>query len=233
MSQRNSQGSNAPRKKVVRKNKKKKIDRSSLIILITLIVIGIPCIIVGYELIHAQLGTHSPVIGNRYENDLSHEISKDQLTSVEDSMKSIGSVEDVEVNLATTTLRIYLNYEDNATKEDIEAGVNQAYEKLGSILDMTTYFSQASGEKMYDLEIHGYNNVEFASKDDGSYIYYILNKSSSMEAPHVQLVSEPLDPELAASLREEPEEETESSEGDVSLGSEEVVTPTPSAESEE
>jgi hypothetical protein len=55
-------------------------------------------------------------------------------------------------------------------------------------------------KKMYDVEVHAYNLEE--NRDSEEFVYVIVNKSSSMEAPIARLVSEPLDPELAAQLLE-------------------------------
>lgn len=226
----------APVKKVVRKGKKRKIDRASLIIIIGVIIFAIPCIIVGYELIHAQLGTHSPVIGSRFDNDLDPAITDDQVASIESAVSNLSGVEDATVELRTATLRIYLDVNDSTSAETAEALAQQAYDTVGSILDINTYFAQNNGMKMYDLEIHVYNNIDLADSDD--YMYVILNKSSSMDQPRVQLVSEPLDAELAQALEDgtynqEPSESTVNDDGTVTVsGSEEVVEPSEDEQSD-
>ena len=207
------------KKKVVRKGKKKKIDKASLIILVTVIVLGIPAIIVGYELISAQLGTHSPVIGERFDNDLNPKIDKDQLESVKSAVSSIDGVDNATVECATSTLRIYLDCSDSSDDATIKDAVNQAYGKVTSTLDVGTYFTLQGETKMYDIEIHAYNNIDYSKEGSSNqYIYYILNKSSSMEEPYVQLVSQPLNPELAQSLREDDLPEEGSDEGDMTVG---------------
>lgn len=216
-----SNRSTKPNKKVVRTGKKRKIDKASLIILITIIVLGIPALIVGYELISAQLGTHSPVNGSRFDGDLTPEISKDQLKTIENNISNITGVDSASIELATSTLRVYLDCEDSLDDAGIESAVNDAYSQVTSILDVGSYFTLQDDKKMYDIEIHGYNNIDFAEDNSSNtYIYYILNKSSSMEQPHIQLVSQPLDAELAESLRngDEAEAEVNSSEGDMTVG---------------
>ena len=219
-----------PAKKVVRNGKKRKIDRASLIIIIGVIVFAIPCIIVGYELIHAQLGTHSPVIGSRFDNDLDPQITNDQINSIESAVSSLSGVEEATVELRTATLRVYLDVDDSTSAEGATSLAEQAYSSVGSVLDMNTYFSQNNGMKMYDLEIHVYNDLDLADSDN--YVYVILNKSSSMEEPRVQTVSEPLDAELAHSLadgtyNQEPSENSVNEDGTVTVGgSEEVIEPT-------
>jgi hypothetical protein len=72
--------------------------------------------------------------------------------------------------------------------------------KLIEVCDASVYFTQTASKKMYDVEVHAYNLEE--NRDSDEFVYVIVNKSSSMEAPIARLVSEPLDPELAAQLLE-------------------------------
>ena len=57
---------------------------------------------------------------------------------------------------------------------------------------------------MYDLSINVYNYI--ASDNDGM-MYYILTKNSNMEKFSIQLVSDPVDEQLAKELRGELEVE--------------------------
>ena len=54
---------------------------------------------------------------------------------------------------------------------------------------------------MYDLEVHVYNNVDKSGTED--YVYVIRSKNSGMEQAATQVVSKPLDAELAQQLRDE------------------------------
>ena len=86
------------------------------------------------------------------------------------------------------------------TPEVAEQIAYQAYDKLIEVCDASVYFTQTASKKMYDVEVHAYNLEE--NRDSDEFVYVIVNKSSSMEAPIARLVSEPLDPELAAQLLE-------------------------------
>lgn len=54
---------------------------------------------------------------------------------------------------------------------------------------------------MYDLEVHVYNNIDKSGA--GDYVYVIRSKNSGMEQAATQVVSKPLDAELAQQLRDE------------------------------
>jgi hypothetical protein len=56
---------------------------------------------------------------------------------------------------------------------------------------------------MYDLEIHVFNLDKNRDSDD--FVYVIMTKTSGMETASTQLVSEPIDPELAQQLRDDVE----------------------------
>jgi hypothetical protein len=56
---------------------------------------------------------------------------------------------------------------------------------------------------MYDMEIHVYNTDENTESD--SFVYVIETKTSNMASPKRQLVSEPIDAELAQQLRDDVE----------------------------
>ena len=63
----------------------------------------------------------------------------------------------------------------------------------------TPEYADEYKKKMYDLEVHVFNQ----NKDtENNFVYVIETKTSSMEAPVIQLVSEPIDAELAESLRQ-------------------------------
>ncbi len=178
--------------------KKGKLDLSSWIIIVGLIIIAIPCIAFAYILLSAQSATGSVITGDRFTGDLDPAITEEQKTSIVSEAEKIEGVESAEVVLKSATLRIYLDTMDEMTPEAAEGIANEAYAKLTEICDESTYFTQTASKKMYDVEIHAYNLEE--NRDSDEFVYVIVNKSSSMEAPIARLVSEPLDPELAAQL---------------------------------
>ena len=103
----------------------------------------------------------------------------------------------------------------------------EAYNKIFINLNKDTYFVNANGKKMYDIEIHVYNSLDKVDADD--FAYLTLIKSSNMSNPSLQLVSDPLYSDLAESLltdtenRLNPTAEPEI-EGDINVGGPDVET---------
>ena len=192
-----------PAKKAV-KHKNKKMDRSTLVLIIGLVIIAIPCLILGWILISASLETGTPINGDRFKGDLDPAITKDQLKQIEETVKTEDKAEEVTVELATATLRVYVDAADSITEEEAKALAQTVYSDVTAVCDETTYFTAASPKKMYDLEVHVYNSLEAAGKPE--YVYVIQSKNSTMETSQVQVVSKPLDAELAQQLRDELEE---------------------------
>ena len=166
---------------------------------IALIVFLIPFLVLGYFILSAAMDTGKPVLGDRYKGDHDPEITKADLSSVESAVKSVSGVEKASVNLATGTLRVYADISDSANAETAENTAGQIFNAVTSVLNRGTYFTQNNGMKMYDLEIHVYNQ---AKDEDANFVYVIETLTSSMEEPVIQLVSEPIDADLAETLRQ-------------------------------
>ena len=146
------------------------------------------------------MDSHSPVLGNRYENDLNPAITKDQLKQVDEAVGKLDGVTGHSVHLATGTLRVYVDVAEDSTAEVVQDVTGRAYEAVVAILDPNVYFSQGNDMKMYDLEIHTSNMKDGRDKDN--FIYGIFTKTSAMSAPQYQLVSSPKNAEVAQSLRD-------------------------------
>ena len=206
----------------------KKERRVKRIFWICLALVLIPMLAFGWILLSAKIDGGSPIIGNRYDNDLDPAITKQDLQSVVRAAKEIGGVNDAEVHLATGTLRVYADIADDANADAAYATADQVYAAVTGILDPSVYFSQHDGKKMYDLEVHVYNYVPKDSYEE-AFVYVIRTKTSSMEVPISQLVSEPIDAALAQELRDDverrnnpqPESTEEPTEMEVSGGEEE------------
>ena len=211
----------------VKKTKKKgRMDAASWIILIGLLIIAIPCAAFVYILLSAQAATGTAISGDRFTGDLDPAITETQMAEVVTAVETIEGVESAEVILKSATLRLYVDTLDEMTPEVAEGIANQAYEKLTEVCDPSVYFTQTASKKMYDIEVHAYNLTE--NRDSEEFVYVIVNKSSSMEAPIARLVSEPLDPELAAQLLEKLDrklnpEKYETNSDEVTVGEGEVV----------
>lgn len=186
------------------KQNKRKMSKSATMLVIGLLVIFIPCAIYAGILISAALQTGSPILGERFDGDLDPAITKNDISSIETKLSSIDGVEEVEVVLLSGQMRVNVNVDDALTNEQIEVIIDEAYEGVTSVLSIDKYFTSNNGKRMYDLAINVYNLVD---PEDDSMVYYILTKNAMMEEKTIQLVSEPLNPDLAADLRGENETE--------------------------
>ena len=128
----------------------------------------------------------------------------EQIDQINTQVNALEGVEKAWVQMPTATLRVYADINDDADSDAAREKSDAIYEIVTGVLDPAVYFTQADGKKMYDLEIHVYNHPksENAEEDDG-FVYVIKNKSSSMSDPRTQVVSVPVDSELAQQLRDE------------------------------
>ncbi len=223
-------------KKSTKKVKKRKQNNKIKVVFwICLLLVLAPIVVFGWFIISAALDTGTPILGNRYKDDLNPAITKSELEQIKSSTNGISGVESTTVELATATLRVYADVEDSASADTCKTIAGQVYSAVTSVLDPNVYFSQHDNMKMYDLEIHVYTKSSSSSDEDFNYV--IETKTSSMSGPITQVVSEPIDAELAQQLRDDVEARknptptpTDSTEMQVS-GEEVEPTPTPTAES--
>ena len=213
-------------KKEKKAKKKGRLDAASWIIIIGLLIIAVPCAAFLYILLSAQAATGTAISGDRFTGDLDPAITETQMANVVTSVETIEGVESAEVILKSATVRVYVDTLDEMTPEVAEGIANQAYEKLTAECDPSVYFTQTASKKMYDIEVHVYNLTE--NRDSEEFVYVILSKSSSMEAPIARLVSEPLDPELATQLLEKLDrklnpEKYETNSDEITVGEGEIV----------
>ena len=187
---------------MARKGKiKKNRHITGLLFWVCLILLAAPFVVLGWILLSSQMDNNTPVLGSRYEGDLDPAITKSQLQEVTTAIANIDDIESSDVQLATATLRVYINARDNADEETVKAKASKAYEVVSGILDPNVYFTQQDGKKMYDLEIHVSNLLERG--DNPNFIYVIETKTSSMKEPKAQVVSKPRNAELAQQLRDD------------------------------
>ncbi|MBR4162104.1 MAG: hypothetical protein IKR11_01195 [Solobacterium sp.] len=185
------------------KKKKTTGHLTGLIFWICLILLVTPFAILGWILYSSSMDSDKPVFGNRYDGDLNPAITSEQLDQVESAAGSVSGVEKAKVEMSTATLRVYADISDSADSSQAYSVADEIYGKVTSILSPSVYFSQSDGKKMYDMEIHVYNTSENTESD--SFVYVIKTKTSSMSEPVDNLVSEPIDAELAQSLRDDVE----------------------------
>ena len=201
MSEQKKTSKKKPSATTAKKHKSKKKDKSTIILIVGLVLIAIPCAILGWILISASMDTGKPINGDRFKGDLDPAITKDQLSEIESRIKGENQVEKVTVELTTATLRVYVDAVDSISDEEASALSETAYNDVTAVLNEGPYFTAAGGKKMYDLEVHVYNNIDKSGA--GDYVYVIRSKNSGMEQAATQVVSKPLDAELAQQLRDE------------------------------
>lgn len=176
---------------------KKKLSKGALVLIISLIIILIPCLIFGGILISAALESGKPVDGNRFKGDLNPAITSSNTSSIKNSIEALSGVEKCDIELASAQYRVNVDTVDTLTDKQIEDLCVDIYNIVNKELPMATYFTASSSEKMYDLAVNVYNKID----DDN--IYYILTKNSKMDTYSVQCVSSAVDEELASDLRGE------------------------------
>lgn len=176
---------------------KKKLSKGALVLIISLIIILIPCLIFGGILISAALESGKPVDGNRFKGDLNPAITSSNTNSIKNSIEALSGVEKCDIELTSAQYRVNVDTVDTLTDKQIEDLCVDIYNIVNKELPMATYFTASSSEKMYDLAVNVYNKID----DDN--IYYILTKNSKMDTYSVQCVSSAVDEELASDLRGE------------------------------
>lgn len=176
---------------------KKKLSKGALVLIISLIIILIPCLIFGGILISAALESGKPVDGNRFKGDLNPAITSSNTSNIKNSIEALSGVEKCDIELTSAQYRVNVDTVDTLTDKQIEDLCVDIYNIVNKELPMATYFTASSSEKMYDLAISVYNRID----DDN--IYYILTKNSKMDTYSVQCVSSAVDEELASDLRGE------------------------------
>ena len=176
---------------------KKKLSKGALVLIISLIIILIPCLIFGGILISAALESGKPVDGNRFKGDLNPAITSSNTSNIEKDVEALSGVEKCDIELTSAQYRVNVDTVDTLTDKQIEDLCVDIYNIVNKELPMTTYFTASSSEKMYDLAVNVYNKID----DDN--IYYILTKNSKMDTYSVQCVSSTVDEELASDLRGE------------------------------
>lgn len=206
--------------------KKRKISRAAIVLLVGIMIILIPCAIFAWILISASMKTGTPILGERYNGNLDPAITSSQTSSIESSVKSLSGVEKCTVELATGTMRVYIDAADSSSEDDLKNIADQAYDIVNNNAAIGTYFTRTDTEKMYDLEIHAYNLKNY---DSDGFNYIIKLKNSSMDEPTTQVVSRAMDEELAQQLRDDVEaaknpKPVEEETGELTVGSEDAET---------
>ena len=185
--------------------KKRKLSKPAIFLIVGIIIIVVPCLIFGGILLSSAMNTGTPIFGDRYEGDLDPAITDEDISALETDIRALSGVENLDITLISGQLRINIDTTDALTAEEINALVKEVYTAVDNRTAIATYFTSTEDKKMYDLAINAYNYID--SENEGM-IYYILTKNAMMEEYDIQLVSEPLDEELASDLRGDTEPTT-------------------------
>lgn len=177
--------------------KKRKLSKAAIILILGLLIILIPLGVFGSVLLHSWITNNNPVIGDRFANDLDPAITNDNMNSIKSQISSISGVEKVDIVMTTSQMRVNIDTADNLSQEQISNIAQDAYQKVNGVTPVATYFTSTNEKKMYDLAINVYNYIK---EDDETMIYVLLTKNSKMEKPETQVVSEPVNAELAYEL---------------------------------
>ena len=177
--------------------KKRKLSKPAIFLIVGIIIIVVPCLIFGGILLSSAMNTGTPIFGDRYEGDLDPAITSEDMSKIKGEIEALEGVESVDVVLPSGQLRVNINTDDSLSKDEIKELINSAYEIVKTDLPLETYFTSSDTKKMYDLAINAYN---FINAEDDGMIYYELTKNAMSENEIIQLVSEPLNPELVEEI---------------------------------
>lgn len=187
--------------KKVSKPKKQKVKQGHKLVWLTLIILIVPVVVVGYVLLTSASESDQPVVGNRFNpQDLNPKIQETEINNIQGELMSIGGIETATVTLKSATLRIHLNMVDSADNGTLQAAADQAYQIVSNHLPIETYFTNTAEGKNYDLEIDSYNYlVDDAHPQDG-WRFVKVSKSGAGQKV-TDIITEPRNAELAQQVR--------------------------------
>lgn len=191
------------KKEKMKKKKKKSLSGGTIFLIVGLIIIALPLCLIAYLLITAAM-SEGPIIEERFNNDLNPTITNELIEETKNEISKITNVESVDITLQTAIVKVVCDVNDGLDAEAINQLTLEIKDSLNNKLPLNKYFLNTESTRMYDLEISVYNSLDI--KEEDGFIYYILNKSSNMEDYNIQLVSDPLNPDLANQLRKDVEE---------------------------
>ena len=184
-------------KKKGRKKKQEKLG-FNWVFFVCMVIIAIPCGVFLWILLSAMQDTGTPIVGNRFLNDLNPAIQTAQVEQIEQKIDGLAGVEKCEVNLIVATLRVTVDVEDTLTAEEVKTLALDVFGIVDTVVPMETYFTFANDQKQYDLEMNIFNNLSY----EDEFIMYNVVKNSYMDSYILQDVSTPIDAQLAQDLRD-------------------------------
>lgn len=176
---------------------------------ISFIVILIPCCYFIYLLWSASVVVDTPILGDRVKKTISYPIEKGETEKIYNDILALDEVDGAEVNLIVETLRISVDGKDGLGDEGYQELAKKVYDIVDKYFPINKYFTREGDYKQYDLEITVYDNL---NKDDVSIV--LLLKNGVMSDYYIQVLSQPLNEEIAYSLTHKEEIKTNVGESD-------------------
>lgn len=180
------------------KNFKFKFTFSNIVFALGIAFVLIPSLVIGVILLQSSLQTGSVITGNRFNNDLEPEITKDLISLTEEAVNSVSTVTLTEINLKAATLRITITIPSGLDEENRLDLVESVMSKINGVVPFTDYFTSTDTKKMYDLEVNFIDQV-----GDTRTTFIQVVKNANMDTFSVQDLLTPVNPELAQQLLDE------------------------------
>lgn len=178
-----------------KKNFKFKLNFSNIVFALGIAFVLIPSLIIGGILLQSSLQTGTVIAGNRFNNDLQPEITKDLIGLTKEAISSISNVTVDEINLKSATLRITVTIPSGLEEENKLVLVESILNKVNGVIPFADYFTATDTKKMYDLEV---NFVDKVGDTHTTYIQAV--KNANMDTWSVQDLLTPVNPVLAQEL---------------------------------
>lgn len=189
------------KRKRVSKPKRQKVKQGHKLVWLTLVIILIPLLVVGYVLMTSAKESDQPVEGSRFgANDLNPKIQQSQMNAIQGDLMGIGGIETATIDLKSATLRVHLNMADSADNDTLEAAANQAFDIVNNYLPIETYFTNSADGKNYDLEIDSYNYLVDDAHPMEGWRFVKLSKSGAGNKV-IDHITQPKNPELAEQVK--------------------------------
>ena len=189
-----------------KKNFKFKFTFSNIVFALGIAFVLIPSLIIGGILLQSSLQTGSVIAGNRFNNDLEPEITKDLVGLTEEAIIALPNVTVNEINLKAATLRITVTIPSGLDEESKLELVQDIKDKINGVVPFSEYFTATDTKKMYDLEV---NIIDKVGDTHTTYIQVV--KNANMETFSVQDLLTPVNPELAQQLLDKLNEKNQDS----------------------
>lgn len=189
-----------------KKNFKFKFTFSNIVFALGIAFVLIPSLIIGGILLQSSLQTGSVIAGNRFNNDLEPEITKDLVGLTEEAIIALPNVTVNEINLKAATLRITVTIPSGLDEDSKLELVQDIMDKINGVVPFSEYFTATDTKKMYDLEV---NIIDKVGDTHTTYIQVV--KNANMETFSVQDLLTPVNPELAQQLLDKLNEKNQDS----------------------